>query len=465
MATLGIDGLASGLNTTTLIDGLMQLEAAPQTHLKSKQTQTQSLVSALQSLNLKVASLAEGAKTAATAQSWSAWKATSSSASATATASTSAQAGTVTFTVDKVATTQVSVTDLITDDGSIAGIPPQITVQVGLKLVTIEPTTGSLADVTEAINEAADAGVKATLVRVSGGETPTYRIQFTGTTTGEDGAFTIYRGSAAEVGAGTAVEIAATDVRVAQNAQITLWQGIAGVENTISQSSNTFVGLMTGVDVTIAKPTAADEDPVTITVGRDTAALTTLAKNLVSGLNTVVSEIASRTKVATATSGGAVSVTAGVLTGDSAVRDLSDRIARAASYPVDGRSPAELGIVIGKDGTFTFDQEKFAAALEADPARVQSAMTVIAERVAAVATAASDPDEGSLTLKIQGQEGLLKTYGTQIEEWDRRLAVRKASLERTYAALEVTLDKLQAQQSWLTSQIAGLPSWNTSRNS
>ncbi|WP_284328131.1 flagellar cap protein FliD N-terminal domain-containing protein [Demequina litorisediminis] len=66
MATLGIDGLASGLDTTAIITQLMQIEAAPQTLLKSKQTTTQNVVTALQAINTKVKSLAEAAASAAT---------------------------------------------------------------------------------------------------------------------------------------------------------------------------------------------------------------------------------------------------------------------------------------------------------------------------------------------------------------------------------------------------------------
>ncbi|HMO09921.1 MAG TPA: flagellar cap protein FliD N-terminal domain-containing protein, partial [Actinotalea sp.] len=64
-ASLGVDGLVSGLSTTSLINQLIQVEAAPQALLKSKLSATQSFITALQSLNTKIASLGEaGAKAA-----------------------------------------------------------------------------------------------------------------------------------------------------------------------------------------------------------------------------------------------------------------------------------------------------------------------------------------------------------------------------------------------------------------
>ncbi len=460
MASFGIDGLVSGLKTTDLINQLMQVEAMPQSLLKVKQSQTQSFVAGLQGLNSRVASLTEAAKTAAKPQSWDAFTATSSAAGATAVAGAAAQPGTVTFHVDKVATTQVSVSRVALDDNSLVPtVPPAVTIKKNDgTLVTVQPTTGSLSDIAKAVNDAADAGVKATVVRISGGESPEYRLQFTGTTTGQDGAFSVYAGTSDQVTQGVAPPLVETQVRAAQNAEVTLWKGVDGLTKTFSQSSNTFVGLMTGVDVTVSKVTAADEDPVTVTVARDDAALTKLASGLVGAMGVVLSEIASRTATTTKTNNdGTTTVTGGLFSADSAVRGIQQQLTTAMALPVDGRSPSEVGIVIGRSGGFTFDEKVFAAALAKDPAGVQAMVTGLADRVADAAGAISDKYEGTLTLKIQSQEGLVKSMGTQIEGWDRRLDLRRESLQRTYSALEVTLSKLNSQSSWLAGQLSSLP--------
>lgn len=465
MSTLGIDGLISGLDTTALINQLMQVEAGPQTLLKQKQGATQSLVSGLQALNTKIASLATTAQKAADPESWSAWQATSSAASVTASAGATAQPGTLSFHVDQVATTQMSLSNTFTDVADLFPTqPPTITVKASDgTLVTVHPASGTLSEVTKAVNDAADAGIKATVVRVSA-EPPTYRLQFTGTSTGTGGAFEVYAGTADDVTNGTATRIDGNLARAADDAEITLWKGVVGLEQTFTQSSNTFSGLMTGVDVTVSEVTGPEDDPVTITVGRDSDALSNLAKDLVGGLNLVLSEIASRTRTTTTTNAdGTVSVTGGLFSGDSSVRQIQQEVLTAGSSPAEGLSPAEVGIVIGKDGQFTFDEEKFATALAADPAKVQSMVSEIAGRVATVAERASEPHTGSLTLKIQGQESLVKDMGLRIESWDQRLELRRAGLERTYAALEVTLSGLQSQSSWLAGQLAGLPSWSNSK--
>ncbi|PVU83378.1 flagellar cap protein [Cellulomonas sp. WB94] len=456
MVSMGIDGLVSGLDTTSLISQLMQVESAPQALLKTKQSSTTSFVSALQSFNTKVASLADAAATAAKATSWLAYAATSSSAAATVTAGATARPGSLSFNVDKVATTQSSLSAETLDDGSLLPtIPSAITIRASDgTLVTVQPTTGSLSDVAKAVNDAATSGVRATVVRVSngvnGGE-PTYRLQFTGTSTGTSGAFEVYAGADT-----TGPRLDATQVRAADDASVTLFKGTAA-EKSFTQSSNTFANLMTGVDVTVATATAPDA-PVTISVARDDAALTKLASGIVGALGVVFSEVDSRTATTTTTdSSGRTVITGGLFTGDSAIRGLSQALQSAASYPVDGFSPSEVGIVIGRDGTFTFDEAKFTSALAADPTKVQRIVAGLAARVADVAKLASDPIDGSLTQKITSQQSVVRDLGDQIDEWDRRLALRKEGLQATYSALEVTLSGLQSQSSWLTSQLASLP--------
>ena len=61
--TNAIDGLVSGLNTTSLINSLMTVEAQPQALLKASVAKSQTLISALQGLNGQVAALATLATT------------------------------------------------------------------------------------------------------------------------------------------------------------------------------------------------------------------------------------------------------------------------------------------------------------------------------------------------------------------------------------------------------------------
>lgn len=451
-----IDGLVSGLDTTGMIESLMKVEANPQALLVQKKTNAEKILTALQGLNTKTASLAEAAKAAAKATSWDIRKATSSSDAAVATATAGAAVGTVTFSVDALATSQISLSDSFPDPADLMGGSASLTLRSADGTLTeITPGKSDWASITKAINDS-DSGVKATAVRVSDGEPPEYRLQLTGTKTGETSSFELFAGTAAQVEAGSVEPLALGVVRAASDAQITLWKG-SDVAVSFKQASNTFVGLMDGVDVTVAKVTKADDAPVTITVGQDDAAVKKLGSDLVAQLNLVLSEITSRTSTTTTTdSSGKTLVAGGLLSGDGATRALQQALISAGSRPVDGLSPSTAGIELGRDGTFTFNATKFAELLASDPAAAQRMVAGVAAAVDAVATATSDKIDGSLTQKITNHESNIKSMGEQISDWDRRLEVRRSGLQRTWSALEVTLSNLNSQQSWLTSQLASL---------
>ncbi|SDC84216.1 flagellar hook-associated protein 2 [Sanguibacter gelidistatuariae] len=477
---LALDGLISGNNTTELINQLMAVEGNQQTLLKQKQTAATSFITALQSLNTKVASLAQFAKTAATDDAWKAMATRSSATSVTASAGITAQPSAVTFSVDKLARAQATLVTLPTDGSGYPTQPPTITIARGDKLTTISPASGSLADITAAINAASDSGIKAVAVRVGNagadGSEPQYKLQLTGDATGADAAFEVYLGDSAAVAdlragnaAASATKLTGQDAIVlsaAGDAEITLWPGAvigSGPDATtglkLTSSTNTFGELLTGVSVTVS---AVENTPVTITTTPDAAALKNVAAGIVTNLQTVLSEITSRTKsTESKASDGRTILTGGLFSGDSAIRLLQQNLQSLGSAPVDGVSPSDVGIIIGKDGTFTFDEAKFSAALAADPAKTQKIVQTIAERLQVAADTASNKDTGNLTQKITGQESSVKTMGDQITNWDYRLTLRRASLEKTYSALEVALGKMQSTQSWLTSQLASLPSWSS----
>ncbi|WP_372594400.1 flagellar filament capping protein FliD [Actinotalea sp.] len=453
--TSAIDGLVSGLDTTSLITSLMKIEAAPQTLLKTKQSTAEKLVSALQSLNTKVASLATAATSAAKAGSWNAFTVSSSTSAATAVAGSTATEGSISFAVDRLATSQISLSAPVANDGSFVSGPLTVKKADGT-YVTVEPASSSLADVAWAVNQASDAGVRATVVQLSSGSTATYRLQFTGTTTGADNSFEVYAGTVDASNEASATRLDTSAVRTAQDAQITLWKGSAS-EQQVTQSSNTFTGLLTGVDVTVSTVTAGTEDPITLTVERDPVALTELASNLVTNIGVVFSEISSRTKTTTSSDeDGRTLVSGGLFSGDSAIRSLKDQLSSAMSWPVNGSSPSAAGITIDRYGSFSFDADAFATALAADPDKVAAIVSGLAARVQEVAETASASTTGTLSTKITSQQSRVSDFASQIESWDVRLELRRTALEKTYAALEVSLSNLNAQSSWLTSQLESL---------
>jgi len=100
-----IDGLISGLNTSDIISKLMQVEAAPQNALKQQLATLNARIAAYQSINTKVSSMNDAANALSTTAGWSVWSATSTvPTAATATATSTAVGGSLTFTINQLAT-------------------------------------------------------------------------------------------------------------------------------------------------------------------------------------------------------------------------------------------------------------------------------------------------------------------------------------------------------------------------
>ncbi|TFC52113.1 hypothetical protein E3T24_09470 [Cryobacterium sp. TmT2-59] len=448
--TNAIDGLVSGLDTTSLINSLMKVEAAPQALLKAKVATSQTFISALQGLNSQVAALGTLAANAAKPAALDLYSSTSSSPTITTSVSAGASAGQLDVVVGALASSQVEVSAALT---VWPATPPVLTIVSGGVSTEITAASTSLDDVVTAIN-AANTGVTAT--RVASGVdalgAPQYRLQFTGTATGAAKSFEVHQGAKADVAPANDLLAApgSAVIRTAKDASVTLWAG-TGAAQTITSATNTFSNLLPGVAVTVS---AISVDPVTIKVARDDAQIGSLASGLVSSVNGIFALISTKSVVVNSTNAaGAAVMSPGVFTGKSSVRDVNQKILTAASAPVNGHSPSEYGISITKSGTMEFDAAKFATVLAKDPTTVKAAVQEIAARVAAVATAASDKYTGQITSQITGQQSTVKDLGNRIDAWDISLATRRATLQSTYTALETQLSKLKAQSTWLTAQL------------
>ncbi|GAA2483503.1 flagellar filament capping protein FliD [Terrabacter carboxydivorans] len=462
---VSVNGLGSGLDITSIVNSLMAVEALPQQQLKQAQSQQQSLMTVLRGLNTKAAALATLGGKVAAPNALNLLSAASSTTGITARAGTTATAGTFDLTVTQLARTQVDVTAPLGAWPTAGGSPATLTlVDASGASTEVTPASTSIDDVVAAVNS---SGGPARALKVAAGTdakgAPLYRLQLTSTRSGAAGAFSAYEGTAAQVSAGTATDLmsspGAAVVAPAQDAKALLYAGTAA-EQVVTSASSTFADVVPGVSVTATA--AGVGTATTITVTGDNAGIAKQANDLITSVNDLLGAIGAATKVTTTSgSSGVSAATGGLLTGDVTVRAIAAAVTDAAYRPMsNGRSPSEIGIVIQRDGTFSFDQDKLTAALAADPTGTRSALAEIAGRVTTAATNASAPASGTITQLIAGRQSMSDDLGTRIASWDQRLADRRTAVLAMYNAMDTALGTLKSQQSWLTSQIAGLPTFS-----
>jgi flagellar hook-associated protein 2 len=454
--SLSLDGLVSGLKTTEVIKALMDVQAIPRSLLKAKMDDKNGVVSQLQTLNTSIQNLATQAAKAAARDGLARFTTISSSPTVTVSTREGAAPVSTEIVVDQVAKNHTIVSAAST---GWPVDPPVLTLENATgERIRVQAGGTSIQDVADAINES-DSGIVASAVpagRDADGN-PLHRLQLRAADSGEGGRFRAYRGDIAAVEAGTAVDLSteagAAVIAVGADARLRLWAGTSA-EQVLTSSSNTFTGLFDGVDVTVS---VASADPVSIGVAVDTEAQTKASAEFVALLTGILTKIDNGSK-ATVAAGQGEATTLGVFTGDSTVRALRMALADAVQHPVDGVSPSSIGISTDMYGVLSFDEEKFAEALAKDPDAVSGLFSAVAARVQDTAKIYSDKYEGLLTSRITGQQSEVKGLGEQMERWDVRLAQRKATLERTYARLEVMLSQMQSQSSYLASQLDALPS-------
>ena len=455
MANTSIGGLVSGLDTATIISQLMQIEAQPQSRLKARVSTEQTAVNALQALNTKLSTLATKAGELAKASGWGASTATADNTKVTATAAAGATPATLTFQVVQTAgRSQAVFNATATRTGPVATPGSDLTLSYADgRSVTVNTGDGSLQAIAGAISSATidgeDAGFDAVLVRAGGtDDVPTYRLMVTTASTGDATRFTV--SNAAFLSGSVSTE--------GRDAVIT----IEGLES--RSATNAFKGLMPGVDVTLQPGVETGQD-VTVAVGRDAASLSDKVKGIVDALN------AALTDISTVTASGAGGTKAGALSGNATLRQVRDQLLSSVTGGVGGASLAEVGIETDRYGKIEFDAEKFKAAYAADPAKVEaifvdadpSAPTEtntdfgFATALESLAKRLSNSTDGVVTSLVKGRQSSVEGLNDAIDAWDSRLELRRQSLEKTYAALEVALGKLQSQSSWLAGQLASLP--------
>ncbi|MGA7204719.1 MAG: flagellar filament capping protein FliD [Specibacter sp.] len=455
---MGIDGLTSGLDTTAIINALIAAEARPQTLMKGKVTSDTALVTAMQALNSKFSALTTQAAALAKAGGLDMYQATSSADAITARIGAGAQATSLDLTVNKLAQAHSMVS------GPMTAWPTTPAVMTFVKTdgskIEVTAEGGSLDDMAYAINHS-DAGISA--VKVASGfdasGTAQYRLQLTAKDTGAANSFTAHQGTAAEVEAGTAANLMGAPgsalLRAGQDAEVTLWAG-TDAEQKITSASNTFAAIAPGVDITVNKLSAA---PVTVAVSRDAGRVTSAAKDLASAVNIILGSIFTQSTVSSSPgTDGAASAKGGLFTGDRTVQDAKTKLFNAATAPVDGLSPATIGLNTTKNADLAFDPDAFAAAYAKDPVAAEKMLQTIASRVADAAKSISDAQTGTLSQRVTGQQTVINDLNAQIVDWDSRLANRRSSLQAVYTNLEVQLSKMQSQQSWLTAQISSFDS-------
>lgn len=352
-AGLNFTGLASGIDSTKLIDGLTALNQQRIDELKARQatiTQKQATFAALQGklfdLQTQVGRLARSAGGAFDGRTAS----SSDDTAVAAAAGTAAAPGTYTVTVEALAQAQQVASQGFADPGA-ALKQGTLTVRVGggdAVTVTLDSRNNTLRGLADAIN-AAGADVRAAVVN-DGSATP-YRLLLTATKTGAANAITVTNNLTA--GDGAAIDPAAATVQAAADARVTVGSGPGAL--TVRTATNQVSDLIPGVTLDLRR--ADPLKPVTLTVANDTGVAAKAVQDFVEAYNGVIDFIDKRDDF-TAETGEA-----GVLLGSREAADIQNELAAALATAIPGVKAeanrlAAVGVTFDNKGRLQLDTAK-----------------------------------------------------------------------------------------------------------
>lgn len=344
----------SGIDTKSIVSQLMAIERLPQNALRQRITSLNSVTSTWNLISTKVNDL----KNAASALSGlgaaeKMMKVTSSDESAIsvrANGSPGAAASANIKVINTATAHSVAGSDVFsTADADLGGRTLRLT--VGGVNHDITPAGSGIDDLAAAVNEAG-LGIRAAVIKVG---TDQYQLQMTSNATGAAAQFTASGGG---WGSFTATKTGA-DAKLDVDGLI------------VKRPTNVVTDLIDGVELTLKAPSTGD---VRIDVARDTEALTTKIKALVTAANAAVEQVKAASRTSSSGSG-----TAGPLAGNSTARSIINDIRGVVAAAIGGADgldhpPSELGVSLTREGTIKFDEAKLQKTLTETPEVVYAAL-------------------------------------------------------------------------------------------
>jgi flagellar hook-associated protein 2 len=238
-----------------------------------------------------------------------------------------------------------------------------------------------------------------------------------------------------------------------------------------SSHTNTVTGAIAGVTLTFGGLTTTS-GTATINVSApapSTSNITTAVQKFVTDYNSAISQIGTQLSQLPSST----DPTQGTLNNDSGLTDLLSNMRQAMYSSASGlsqgmQSMLDLGVSTGATsgsvptsasalaGDLTINQTTLTNAIQNNPTGVQAMLQGFSTSFSLLVNSEAQPG-GSIDSRIQGDSSHIASLASQISNMQASLADQQAQLTQQFALLESTLSQNQSMSTWLTSQIAALP--------
>ena len=446
---LSITGLASGLDTTSIIQALLTAEREPITRLTNEQSKLQGEQEQIQSIQSSLQQLSFAADEFILPSLYESSQGVTSSepTRVSATSTSGAAIGGHEVEVKQLANsaqraftfTSPTAADTLTIDGR------EYSVKAG----------ESAKELAASINSDGKGTVYAAVLE-SG------TMVLSDRATGNNGSEFI---KVSDPG-GVLVEQAGS-AKEGKDAEFTV-DGVAG-----TSSSNTVTSAIAGVSLSLNGLTPTG--PVTIDVqppGMSTSVIESQVQSFIKTYNSTIEAIQKQlTTKPPAKPSSASEYGTGALFGDEELTSLLGRMREVMYEPLAGlesgmSSLSSIGVSTGAatggtssqssiEGHLTLNAAALAEAVKSNPSGVQQLLQGWSQSLQSVLDPVAEPG-GVLEARSQGDSSQVRELTTQITTLNELLAVRERALQATYAQLEGVISQNSSQSTWLTGESAKL---------
>jgi flagellar hook-associated protein 2 len=476
-ARLALPGL-SGYDFSGIVDAMVQNYSLPLKRMQEKQSTLETVKNAWRDINTRLSALEKTLDKLSDSAVWSATAASSGNTDIlTVTSSAKAVQGIYNVKVLNLAVAQTAQSEVLAveDSSATTGIGQgTFSITVGENTKNIQIKAGaSLDEIAAAVNNA-NAGVAASVIKVSGG----YRLALISRNTGTEHAAVFHEveGNVLHsLGILSIDEISGEDIlnisQAAQDARLSI-NGIDEITSSTNQVTSAIPGL------TLNLLSAAPDTTVTVKVSPNYQEAEAAVKAFVDQYNSVMAFIEDKVKYDKDTK------IKGDLFGDPVLQGIQSRLRSILGGNLNNpaehfKSLGEVGIStsgagFGKSALLEFDTAKFRKAMSehADSVanlfgaraggitpRKESTGTERAEGLANILREYLHPMvmyQGSLDKTQENYQKQIDQVKKEIEDFNARVEAYAERVRLQFASLETMLAALDAERQWLSNQIKAM---------
>jgi flagellar hook-associated protein 2 len=456
-SSLGLTGLASGVDTSAIVDQLMAIDRQSTTRITYRQANVTGMQNSLKAIATKLTALKDAAAALGSDDTWKQTQTAASSDPARVAVALTGGAGIGGHTIQVNRLASAMQRGFSFPGGqaghiSIAynsGTPQTLNIDV--------TATSTLQDVANSINANTSGPVAAAIVKNGAGED---RLVLSARKTGSASDFTVTaNGVLSADSTYTTPDTATLDALYSLD-------GAAAVSSTTNTLENTIPGLrltLKGVSTSPATITVSEPDV-------DRTAVAAKVKTFVDTYNSLIDMTrGALTEKPVSSPTNKSDAALGSLYGDTGMESMLNSLRRQMGDIVAGsgiNDLSDLGISVpgatggtvsqdGKDGKLVIDSNKLTAALNADWSSVKSYFTGFSTSVTNYVKTQTG-GSGMIDKRLDSSTRNQKLLQSDLDQMNERLDAKETRLKAQFAAMESAMAASQTQQAWLTGQLASL---------